>query len=101
MLAPLAPHLAEEIWSRLGHSGSLARAPWPKYDEAKLVESKIELPIQINGKLRGTIWVSAEATEKSILADAKDLAGVKTWIEGKTLVKQIYVPKKLVSFVVK
>jgi leucyl-tRNA synthetase len=101
MLAPFAPHLAEEIWSRLGHDKSLARHPWPKYDEAKLVESKIELPIQINGKLRGTIWVSADAEEKLILADAKDLAGVKTWLEGKTLVKQIYVPKKLVSFVVK
>jgi leucyl-tRNA synthetase len=101
MLAPFAPHLAEEIWSRLGHDRSLARAPWPKYDEAKLVESKIELPIQVNGKLRGTVWVSADAEEKSILADAKDLAVVKTWIEGKTLVKQIYVPKKLISFVVK
>jgi len=101
MLAPLAPHLAEEIWSKLGNEQSLARAPWPKYDEAKLVESKIELPIQINGKLRGTMWVSADATEKSILADAKDLAGIKAWLEGKTFVKEIYVPKKLVSFVVK
>jgi leucyl-tRNA synthetase len=55
----------------------------------------------VNGKLRGTIWIGADDSESSILASAQDLAGVKTWIEGKTLVKQIYVPKKLVSFVVR
>jgi leucyl-tRNA synthetase len=101
LLAPLAPHLAEEIWSRLGHDRSLARHAWPKHDEKKLVESKLELPIQINGKLRGTIWINTDETEDSIFASVKELAGVRIWIDGKTVVKQIYVPGKLVSFVVK
>jgi leucyl-tRNA synthetase len=101
MLAPLAPHLAEEIWSRLGHDGSLSRHPWPKYDPAKLVESTMELPIQINGKLRGTITVPADAGQEQILSTARETASVKPWLAGKTLVKEIYVDKKLVSFVVR
>jgi len=101
MLAPFAPHLAEEIWSRLGHDESLARQPWPKFDPKMLVESMMELPIQVNGKLRGTISVAADAGQDQILQAAKTLPGVKTWLEGKTVVKEIYIEKKLVSFVVK
>jgi leucyl-tRNA synthetase len=101
MLAPFAPHLAEEIWSKLGHDKSLARNPWPKYDPAKLVESTMELPVQVNGKLRGTISVPADAGQEQVLSAARETAGVKPWLAGKTLVKQIYVDKKLVSFVVK
>jgi len=101
LLAPFAPHLAEEIWNRLGHDKGLARHPWPQFVPAKLVESKIELPIQINGKLRATIWVAVDAEEKWILTSARELESVKSWIEGKTLIKQIYVPGKLISFVVK
>jgi len=101
LLAPFAPHLAEEIWSRLGHDKGLARHPWPQFVPAKLVESKIELPIQINGKLRATLWVASDAEEKWILTSARELESVKSWMEGKALVKQIYVPKKLISFVVK
>jgi leucyl-tRNA synthetase len=101
MLAPFAPHLAEEIWSRLGHEASLARHPWPKYDPAKLLESTMELPVQVNGKLRGTISVPADAAQEQILSTARETPSVKPWLAGKTLVKQIYVDKKLVSFVVK
>jgi leucyl-tRNA synthetase len=101
MLAPFAPHLAEEIWSKLGHDKSLARNPWPQYDPAKLVESTMELPVQVNGKLRGTITVPADAGQEQVLSAAREAAGVKLWLAGKTLVKQIYVDKKLVSFVVK
>jgi leucyl-tRNA synthetase len=101
LLAPFAPHVAEEIWSRLGHERTLARHPWPEYDEAKLVETTLELPVQVNGKLRGTISVPADAGEAEILAAAQSTELVKPWLEGKTLAKRIYVPKKLVSFVVK
>jgi len=101
MLAPFAPHLAEEIWSRLGHDASLTRVPWPKYDPAKLVESTMELPVQVNGKLRGTISVPADAGQEQVLSAAREAAAVKPWLAGKNLVKQIYVDKKLVSFVVK
>jgi leucyl-tRNA synthetase len=99
--APFTPHLAEEIWHRLGHEESLARHPWPAYDPAKLVESTLELPVQVNGKLRGRITVPADADEGTILSTAKSATDVRAWVEGKTVVKQLYVPKKLVNFVVK
>jgi leucyl-tRNA synthetase len=100
MLAPFAPHLAEELWERLGHTKSLARRPWPTYDPAKLVESTLELPVQVNGKLRDKISVPADADEETILSTAAGAAGAKPWIEGKTIKKRLYVPKKLVNFVV-
>jgi leucyl-tRNA synthetase len=101
LLAPFAPHIAEEIWHRLGHPNSLTREPWPAYDPAMLVESNIELPVQVNGKLRGKISVPADADQTTILSAAKEDAGVKPWVEGKTLVKELYVRGKLVNFVVK
>jgi leucyl-tRNA synthetase len=101
ILAPFAPHLAEELWQRLGHAQSLARQPWPAYDPATLVESTMELPVQVNGKLRDRVTVPADADEGSILATAKSAPGAKSWIEGKQVVKELYVPKKLVNFVVK
>jgi leucyl-tRNA synthetase len=100
MLAPFAPHIAEELWERLGHTKSLARRPWPTYDPAKLVETTMELPVQVNGKLRDKIAVPADADEETILSTAASAAGAKPWIEGKTVKKRLYVPKKLVSFVV-
>ncbi len=100
MLAPFAPHLAEEVWQRLGHDQSLARHPWPAYDEAKLVETSIELPVQVNGKLRGKVRVAADAAKEEILDQARRAEGVPTWVEGKTIKKEIYVPGKLVNFVV-
>ncbi|CAA9435596.1 MAG: Leucyl-tRNA synthetase [uncultured Phycisphaerae bacterium] len=100
MLAPFAPHVAEEIWERLGHHRSLSGRPWPTYDPAKLVESTMELPVQVNGKLRGKISVPADATEDQILAAAAAAEGVTNWIEGKAVKKRLYVPKKLVNFVV-
>src|SRR5437016_6314251 len=66
-LSPFAPHIAEEIWERLGHNESLARHPWPKYDPEKLVESMLELPVQVNGKVRDRITVPADSDEETIL----------------------------------
>jgi leucyl-tRNA synthetase len=100
MLAPFAPHIAEEIWARLGHTKSLSRRPWPVYDEAKLTESTMELPVQVNGKLRDKITVAADADEAAILAAAEQAPGVRQWVDGKQFKKKLYVPKKLVNFVV-
>jgi leucyl-tRNA synthetase len=101
MLSPFAPHMAEEIWQKLGHHKSLSHRPWPTPDESKLVEASIELPVQVNGKLRGRITVAADAKEDAVLAAAEADAATKPWLEGKTVVKRIYVNGKLVSFVVK
>jgi leucyl-tRNA synthetase len=100
LLAPFAPHIAEEIWSRLGHTKSLARRPWPTYDEAKFQESTMELPVQINGKVRDKITVPTDADEPSILATAEKSDKVQPWIAGKSIKKRLYVPRKLVNFVV-
>src|SRR5204863_6370849 len=97
MLSPFAPHLTEEIWERLGHHKSLARRPWPTYDEAKLVESTMELPVQVNGKVRDKITVAADAEEETILKTAEAAEKVKPWLEGKTIRKRLYVSKKLVN----
>jgi leucyl-tRNA synthetase len=104
LLAPFAPHLAEELWARLhatfGQTApSLAYAPWPKFDAALLVENEIEIPVQVNGKLRDVIKVSvnATATELEALALANEKA--KPYYEGKTIKKVIVVPKKMVNLV--
>ena len=100
MLAPFAPHIAEEIWERLGHHKSLARRPWPTCDSAKLIESTMELPVQVNGKLRDKITVPADASDIDILTMAENTEKVRPWMEGKAIHKKLYVPKKLVNFVV-
>ena len=100
MLAPFAPHLAEELWHRLGHHKSLARRPWPTYDPAKLIESTLEIPVQVNGKLRDKITVAADADEATVLAAAAAAEKVVPYLSGKDVKKRLYVPKKLVNFVV-
>ena len=100
MLSPLAPHIAEELWARLGHTKSLSRRPWPEYDPKKLTESTMELPVQVNGKLRDKIIVPADADQETILTTAAAAAGVQSWLAGKEIKKKLYVPKKLVNFVV-
>jgi leucyl-tRNA synthetase len=100
MLAPFAPHLGEELWECLGHHKSLARRPWPQFDPAKLAESTIELPVQVNGKVRDRIIVDANADDQTVLAAAEASEKLAPWIAGKTIRKKLYVPRKLVNFVV-
>jgi leucyl-tRNA synthetase len=105
LLAPFAPHLAEELWARLhatfGQTApSLAYAPWPKFDAALLVENEIEIPVQVNGKLRDVIKVSVNATPADLETAAKNSEKVKPFIEGKTIRKIIVVPKKMVNLIV-
>jgi leucyl-tRNA synthetase len=101
LLAPMAPYVAHELWETIGEKGNLLKAPWPKYDAALAAEEEIEIPVQINGKLRGRVVVPADATndqvEQAALADEK----VKAAMAGKQVVKVIVVPKKLVNVVVR
>jgi len=101
ILSPFAPHIAEEIWQRLGHATSLSGHPWPTVDPAKLVVDRIELPVQVNGKIRGKITMPIDADEPTVLAAAEAVESVKPWLTDKTIVRRVYVSKRLVSFVVK
>lgn len=100
VLSPYAPHLAEELWSRMGHGETLAYEPWPKYDDMYLQENTVEIAVQINGKLRATITIPVEAPKDEVLAHAKAQANVQLHLEGKTIRKEIYVPGKIVNIVV-
>ena len=101
LLSPLAPHIAEELWQLLGNQGSLAYQPWPKHDASLLVLSEVEIPIQINGKLRAKISVPAQADAAAIEAIALANPRVVEMVEGKEIVKKVIVPGRLVNFVVK
>jgi len=101
VLSPFVPHLAEELWSRLGHEDTLAYETWPQYDEALLVETTMEIPVQVLGKLRGKIKISVNSDKETVLATAKADPKVMSYIEGKTILKEIYVPGKMVNLVVK
>jgi len=99
MLSPFAPHIAEEMWQERGNASSVFTCSWPKYDSDKLVEDTVEIAVQINGKLRGSIKVSADEPKEVVIETAKkELA---TRLDGVEIVKEIYVPKKIVNFVVK
>ncbi|MBX3426273.1 MAG: leucine--tRNA ligase [Pirellulales bacterium] len=101
LLSPFAPHLGEELWSILGHVDSLAYEPWPQYDEALLAEATIEVPVQINGKVRSKVHVPADASQAAVLDAAKADAKIAEQLAGKQIVKEVYVPGRLVNFVVK
>jgi len=101
LLAPFAPYLAHELWEMLGETGSLLRAPWPKYDPALAKEDEIEIPVQINGKLRSRIVVPADAPDDLVLERALADEKVQAAIAGRQIVRKIVVPGKLVNIVVK
>lgn len=100
MLAPLAPHLAEELWSRIGHDTSLAHAPYPEADPALLVDETVTVPVQVNGKVRATVEIAAGADEASIEAAARSDAKIASLLAGGTVRKVVVVPGRLVNFVV-
>ncbi len=101
LLCPFAPHLCEEMWEAVGGEGFLSLAPWPAYEEAKTVDAQTEIGVQINGKLRGTVVIPTGADKEEVFAIAKADSRIASLVEGKTFVKEIYVPNRVVNFVVK
>ncbi len=102
MLAPAMPHLAEELWQEaLGETESVHVAAWPKYDPELIKDDIIEIAIQVNGKLRGTMLAAVDVGKDELEKSAAEVESVKKHLDGKTMVKTITVPRKLVNFVVK
>ena len=101
LLNPFAPHITEEMWENVGFEGMLNQTKWPEYDEAKCVESTVEIAVQVNGKIRARINVAADISQADALSLAKAQDAVTKDIDGKTIIKELYVPKRLVNIVVK
>ena len=101
LLCPFAPHISEEIWEQCGGAGLLSLGTWPVYDVAKTIEDTIEIAVQICGKLRSTIQISRDADQGTALAAAKADGKIQAALEGKTIVKEIYVPGRIVNIVAK
>ena len=100
LLNPIAPHITEEINEIIGFS-PIVNSKWPVYDESKTVESTFEMVVQVNGKVRGKMEINSDTDEETMKKHAMDIPNVKTFTDGKEIVKVIVVPKKLVNIVVK
>ena len=101
LLNPVAPHITEEIWQNLGFEGYVYDSNWPIYDEAKTIDDEVDLPIQINGKVRATIKIAIDEEEEDIFNKAIENESVKKYIEGKSIIKKIYINGKIFNIVVK
>ena len=99
LLHPFAPHLGEELWETLGHNPSIQAEPWPTFDSALCEEDEVEVPVQINGKVRGRILLPKDATEDQALAAAREVPNVASQLQGKTLRKTIWVPNKILNLI--
>ena len=101
MLYPFAPHLGEEMWEAAGFEGDMTYAPWPEYDEAKTKASEVEIAVQVLGKIKSRVMIPAEASEEDVLAIVRKDEKVAALLEGKNIVKVIYVKGKLINLIVK
>ncbi|MBO5142245.1 MAG: class I tRNA ligase family protein, partial [Clostridia bacterium] len=101
LLSPVCPFISEELWQMLGHDNTIAFEAWPKYDASKMIDTEVEIPVQVNGKLRGKVLVAKEATQAEVAEAAKANEDVLKFIEGKEIVKEIYVPGRMYTIVVK
>ncbi|MDE1970574.1 MAG: leucine--tRNA ligase [Patescibacteria group bacterium] len=101
ILAPFAPHMSEELWHTQGHTTSVHRETWPQYDAARLEEELVSIVIQVNGKMRGSFETSRGSTKDANIETAKRAGHVSQYLEGKTIVRVVYVPDKLINFVIK
>ena len=100
LLSPFAPHLAEEMWEKIGNKCSVFNENWPTYDESKTVLDKTDIAVQVNGKLRATLKIKNSDSKESVLMLAKEQSNVLSHIEGKNIIKEIYIPGKIVNLVV-
>jgi leucyl-tRNA synthetase len=101
LLNPVAPHITEEIWSILGNKNKITDQKWPEWDESKTIEDTVEIAVQVNGKVRGKVIAAADAAQNEVQAAAMEDEKLKTMFEGKTIVKVIYVPGRILNIVVK
>ena len=101
LLNPVAPHITEELWNKLGHTESIAYEKWPEYDKEKVADDTFELPVQFNGKLKTTIKVKKDLSKDEIEKIVHDDEKIKTLLIDKTIIKEIYVPNKIYNIVVK
>ncbi len=101
MLSCICPHVGEEMWQILGHDSTIAYEAWPTYDEALIKEDTVEIGVQVNGKVRGTVTLAVDEDQAEALKKAKEVPSVANFLEGKTVVKEIYVKGKIVNIVVK
>lgn len=99
LLSPVCPFVSEELWERLGHEGSVADEAWPTFDEAKCIDDEIEIPVQVNGRVKAKIMISLDEAEDSVKEKARE--ALKQEMGDINIVKEIYVPKKIVNVVVK
>ncbi len=99
LMAPFAPHISEELWQLMGHKESVFENKWPTYDEEKMKEETLKIPVQVNGKVKAHIQVDADADKETVLSLAKD--AIQGKIDGKSVVKEIYVPKRIVNIVIR
>ena len=101
MLSCICPHIGEEMWNLLGHEDTIAYEPWPVWDEEKIKEDTIQIPVQVNGKVRATVEIGVNEEQDSVLEKAHAMKNVQSFIDGKTIVKEIYVKGRIVNIVVK
>lgn len=101
LLNPLAPFITEEMWNILGHNESIANEPWPKFDEKKIEENELEIGVQVNGKLRGSIQIVKDEEKEEVIKKAMENLNVKKYVEGHNVIKTIVVPNKIVNIVIK
>ena len=101
MLSPFAPHVAEEAWAALGHTGTIAYVPWVQWDEALCIDNTSQMGVQVNGKVRGSIELANDATQDEAMETAMAVESVKKFVDGKDIKKVIYVPGKIVNIIAK
>ena len=101
ILSPFTPHICEEIWQSLGHAEPIHHQPWPTWDEKALVRSEVEIAVQVNGKVRGRIMIPADLTKETAERDLPSNPDVQRITAGKTIVKVIFVPGRLLNIVVR
>ena len=101
LLNPICPHITEELWSILGNKDSIAYQKWPEFDETKIIEDTIEIPVQINGKVKATVSISLNEDESSVKEKVWQEKAIKDAADGKNIVKEIYVKNKIYNIVIK
>ena len=101
MLNPFAPHMTEELFEKIGVKDTIANTPWPTYDEAKTIDDEIEIPVQVNGKVKGTVSIALDTDEAIVKEKVHENQSVKNAISDKNIVKEIYIKNKIYNIVVK